>query len=75
MFGDSSSNGVFGDQAAVPASMTDRIVRHADVLTLKGGGLPTPRTRHRQPPQHTHHRRRTRVLTADNRPLSGAGVA
>jgi DNA replication protein DnaC len=31
----SSSGGVFGDQA-VAAAMIDRIVHHADVLTLKG---------------------------------------
>jgi DNA replication protein DnaC len=48
--------GVFGDQA-VAAAMIDRIVHHADVLHHQRRQLPTPRTRHRQPPQHPHHHR------------------
>jgi DNA replication protein DnaC len=52
--------GVFGDQA-VAAAMIDRIVHHADVLTLKSQ-LPAPRPRHRQPCQHPHHHRRYREL-------------
>ena len=49
--------GVFGDQA-VAAAMIDRIVHHADVLTLKGASYRLRGTRHRQPPQHPHHHRR-----------------
>ena len=41
----------FCDQA-VAAAMIDRIVHHADVLTLKRSLLTAPRTRHRQTPEH-----------------------
>ena len=43
--------GVFGDQA-VAAAMIDRIVHHADVLTLKGASYRLRGPRHRQPAQH-----------------------
>ncbi|WP_415086336.1 ATP-binding protein [Micropruina sp.] len=51
----SSWGGVFGDQA-VAAAMIDRIVHHADVLTLKRRQLSTPRPRHRQSSEHQYPR-------------------
>jgi DNA replication protein DnaC len=44
----SSWGGVFGDQA-VAAAMIDRIVHHADVLTLKGAQHQNPRTGRLEP--------------------------